>query len=450
MSDPEQTATTQTEVASWPEVIDREVQYPARVRLQSTTEDGVVDLQAVPGEVTTEGTDVGADLFEAIHNYIDGKDGTKADANYLQQEITRIDGDIDAVEAVANAAVPKSGAALTGALSWAAQDPDMQTFPTPATQTLQNMIYLGQNVTASSANDTRNTWEMYGTGYAYYNEAGRVSGQPKQWGLLISIVQGTNIQQEWISLPEGTRYKRGVNAGSAQAMPAWHRIWDTSSALPVANGGTGLTSNPSMLTNLGSTSAASVLAASPRPGITGTLPVAHGGTGATSASAACQNLITGQTIWPSSLELGGYNSPGSGNGGFIDFHFNGSAADNTSRIIEDASGQIDINGIKFPNAHPEATLSSLGVWMGAGTVGNGSSAGWHQVWTQDQFRSKFGGRYPTDCTIYFMDHVGGDSSIVYDCMVDGNQTVWLRSRTNSGVYTGSVSARYLVVAGSNT
>lgn len=290
MSDPEHTATTQTEIASWPEVIDREVQYPARVRLQSTTEDGVVDLQAVPGEVTAEGTDVGADLFEAIHNYIDAKDGTKADAAYLQQELTRIDGDIDAVEAVANAAVPKSGAALTGALSWAAQDPDMQTFPTPATQTLQNMIYLGQNVTASSANDTRSTWEMYGTGYAYYSEAGRVNGQPKQWGFLISIVQGTNIQQEWISLREGTRYKRGVNEESPQAMPTWHRIWDTSAALPVANGGTGLTSNPSMLTNLGSTSAASVLAASPRPGITGTLPVAHGGTGATSASGALSNL----------------------------------------------------------------------------------------------------------------------------------------------------------------
>ena len=407
MSDPEQTATTQTEIASWPEVVDREVQYPARVRLQSTAEDGVVDLQAVPGEVTTEGTDVGADLFEAIHNYIDAKDGTKADANYLQQELTRIDGDIDAVEAVANAAVPKSGAALTGALSWAAQDPGTQTFPTPATQTLQNMIYLGKNVTASSANDTRNTWEMYGTGYAYYNEAGRVSGQPKQWGFLISIVQGTNIQQEWISLPEGTRYKRGVNADSAQTMPTWHRIWDASSALPVANGGTG----------------------------------------ATSASVACQNLIRGQAIWPASVELGGNNS--SGNGGLIDFHFNGSTADNTSRIIEDANGQININGIKLKNGHPETTLDDLGVYMGQGSVGNGSAAGWHQVWTQAQFKSKFGGYDPTNTTIYFQDHAGGNSSIVYDCMVDGNRTVWLRSRADSGAYAGSVSFRFLVVAASN-
>lgn len=51
--------------------------------------------------------------------------------------------------------------------------------------------------------------------------------------------------------------------------------------LPIAQGGTGLTSNPSMLINLASTSAASVFAASPRPGITGTLPIANGGTGKT-------------------------------------------------------------------------------------------------------------------------------------------------------------------------
>lgn len=64
----------------------------------------------------------------------------------------------------------------------------------------------------------------------------------------------------------------------------------TSGTLSVARGGTGITANPSMLVNLGSTSAAGVFAASPRPGVTGTLPIANGGTGATSASAARSNL----------------------------------------------------------------------------------------------------------------------------------------------------------------
>ena len=64
----------------------------------------------------------------------------------------------------------------------------------------------------------------------------------------------------------------------------------TSGTLAVARGGTGVTANPSMLTNLGSTTAASVFAASPRPGVTGTLPIANGGTGATTATNALTNL----------------------------------------------------------------------------------------------------------------------------------------------------------------
>lgn len=74
----------------------------------------------------------------------------------------------------------------------------------------------------------------------------------------------------------------------------------TSGTLAVARGGTGVTSNPSMLTNLGSTSAASVFATSPRPGVTGTLPIANGGTGATTAA----NARTALDV-PSNSRLGG-------------------------------------------------------------------------------------------------------------------------------------------------
>lgn len=65
----------------------------------------------------------------------------------------------------------------------------------------------------------------------------------------------------------------------------------TSGTLPISHGGTGLTSNPSLLVDLSTTSAASVFAASPRPGIKGTLPVSHGGTGATRISTALLNNI---------------------------------------------------------------------------------------------------------------------------------------------------------------
>ena len=67
----------------------------------------------------------------------------------------------------------------------------------------------------------------------------------------------------------------------------------TSGTLPIARGGTGLTASPSMLTNLGSTTAANVLQASPRPGVTGTLGLGNGGTGATTAATARTNLGLG-------------------------------------------------------------------------------------------------------------------------------------------------------------
>lgn len=69
------------------------------------------------------------------------------------------------------------------------------------------------------------------------------------------------------------------------------------SPLPVANGGTGLTAAPSMLTNLAATTAASPLVASPRPGVTGTLPIANGGTGNTTGLAVSATaLATARTI----------------------------------------------------------------------------------------------------------------------------------------------------------
>lgn len=60
---------------------------------------------------------------------------------------------------------------------------------------------------------------------------------------------------------------------------------------------TQITAN-SVLTNLGSTTAASTYADSPRPGVTGTLPIANGGTGATTRLAAAKNLTNENVTSP--------------------------------------------------------------------------------------------------------------------------------------------------------
>lgn len=99
---------------------------------------------------------------------------------------------------------------------------------------------------------------------------------------------------------------------------------------------------------------------------------------------------------------------------------------------------------------PTNNLKSLGIYVGNGTTGGGTAAGWRTLWNRSQFQSKFGGWDPVNTTIYCMDQYGGNNSYVYDVMVDGSQTVWMRVRTDGGAYTGAVSYRYLVAAGNNT
>lgn len=79
--------------------------------------------------------------------------------------------------------------------------------------------------------------------------------------------------------------------GSGSGLTSLNASNISSGTLAVARGGTGITSNPSMLINLGSTSAANVFATRPRPGITGTLGLANGGTGKTTAKDAANAFI---------------------------------------------------------------------------------------------------------------------------------------------------------------
>lgn len=63
--------------------------------------------------------------------------------------------------------------------------------------------------------------------------------------------------------------------------------------LGVANGGTGLTTAPALLVDLEGTSTANIFTEAPRPGVSGKLPVANGGTGANTAAGARTNLGLG-------------------------------------------------------------------------------------------------------------------------------------------------------------
>ena len=81
--------------------------------------------------------------------------------------------------------------------------------------------------------------------------------------------------------------------------------------LPLGHGGTGLTSSPSMLTNLASTSADNVLKAGPRPGVTGILGTANGGTG--NSNGTVGKLTTARTIQTNLGSTSGASFDGSSN-----------------------------------------------------------------------------------------------------------------------------------------
>lgn len=216
----------------WPVVTNRQVQYPARVRIVPTAEDDVVDLEAVPGDVEAEGTDVGEGLFGAVRNYVDSRDGTKADGAYVEQEVGRVDGVLaalggrvdgvaDDVAALDGSKVSKAGDTMTGPL------------------TLEKPLAVGSGGT----------------------------GLTESPSLLVSL-----------------------SSNSAAPVMAASPRPGVAGILPTQRGGTGQSSDPSMLVDLGSTAAARVFQASPSPGVKGTLPVANGGTGATTAAAAKTNL----------------------------------------------------------------------------------------------------------------------------------------------------------------
>ena len=104
------------------------------------------------------------------------------------------------------------------------------------------------------------------------------------------VHKGTAGWTEWYKVYTSLSKPTASEIGAAASSHNHSASNITSGTLAVARGGTGIASNPSMLVNLGSTSAASVFATSPRPGITGTLAISHGGTGATDAATARSNL----------------------------------------------------------------------------------------------------------------------------------------------------------------
>ena len=156
------------------------------------------------------------------------------------------------------------------------------------TQTVLNQVEILQEYKATSASwralstDDINALStgVYEVQLCHFTVANGTSS-----GVQIDISTDTiigNLQDDIDTLADNLE-QTASDVGDLQAL-------GLSVPIPVNKGGSGLTSSPSMLTNLASTAAATIMQASPRPGVTGTLPIANGGTGATAKGSALLNI----------------------------------------------------------------------------------------------------------------------------------------------------------------
>lgn len=142
------------------------------------------------------------------------------------------------------------------------------------------------------------------TGLNFVQYGGSAAGTIKWDGTNFSLSKALPVGSGGTGITSNPSMLTNLGSTAAAGVFAVSPRPGITGTLGTGNGGTGITSNPSMLTNLGSTSAASIFAASPRPGVTGTLGLGNGGTGSTSASGARTNLGLGGLATKSSVALG--------------------------------------------------------------------------------------------------------------------------------------------------
>lgn len=99
------------------------------------------------------------------------------------------------------------------------------------------LYFIGNNPTGGSANDTMTFWKGKGNGIAYFSTTGQLNNQPQQYGFMINLVSGGEVQQLWFGQTAGISYKRGGN-GSTTSMGAWTACDTTYSSKAAASGGT--------------------------------------------------------------------------------------------------------------------------------------------------------------------------------------------------------------------
>ena len=83
----------------------------------------------------------------------------------------------------------------------------------------------GNNTINSTANDTTAKWGEQKNSVHWYTEAGKLNGQPSQWGYLVNIGQDSEVHQVWMTQSSGDLLHRGGNNSGWSG--SWRTILDS-------------------------------------------------------------------------------------------------------------------------------------------------------------------------------------------------------------------------------
>ena len=108
---------------------------------------------------------------------------------------------------------------------------------------IDSLLRVADNTAPSE--DTPTAWETLGTLQCYYNNNSTIINKPTTYGTLLSFANSVKVVQIWLRQGYGHIYIRGGNSTgwngseSVSGADAWKRVYDSSSTIPLLNGGTG-------------------------------------------------------------------------------------------------------------------------------------------------------------------------------------------------------------------
>ena len=159
------------------------------------------------------------------------------------------------------------------------------------------------------------------------------------------------------------------------------------------------------------------------------------------------------------IELNNSTPHGSANGGYIDFHYNGSLDDFTSRIIEDANGRLNINNAIFAYLHGNVGIGTNSAEYKLTVAGNvyssncyyakgSSSGGFHGVTDGGNFDIQYGvfsacgdGNFVGAYSMVRRNHHPVTIGLGYDASYSGNYVSFSVGSTRTTEYNSRFRIR---------